>query len=129
MKNEYEKAGEFLETAIDFINFAIYRIERTKKTKFSLALLNGGDEEHLFEVVPNEDMIERNPKVLALAAGMTAKMLNYYHAGRGVSLFWSCHYGDTFLFSVDHNPGTEDWEFVSTEDLSYSVQKVKWKPE
>lgn len=39
MKNEYEKAGEFLETAIDFINFAIYRIERTKKTKFSVGLL------------------------------------------------------------------------------------------
>lgn len=126
MKNEYERANEFLETAIDFINFAIYRIERTKKTKFSVGLINACDWDHLFEVIPNEDIIERRPKVLALAAGITAKMLNYYHADRGVSLYWACFDGDTFLFSVDHNPGTED---VSTENLSYSVQKVKWKPE
>lgn len=129
MKNEYERAGEFLETAIDFINFAIYRIERTKKDKISIGLLNCGDWDYLFEVIPNEDIIERRPKVLALAAGITAKMLNYYHADRGVGLCWSCFDGDTFLFSVDQNLGTEDWEFVSTEKLTFSVQKVKSKPQ
>lgn len=121
MKNEYDNAGEFLETAIDFINFLIDRIEKTKKTKFSVGLVNSGI---LVEVIPGENIIEKRPKVLGLAAGITARMLNYYHAGSGVSLGWSGN-NDIFLFSVDHNSGTEESEFVSTENLSYSVQKSK----
>lgn len=128
MENGYEKTGEFLETAMDFINFAIYRIGK-KKNKFIMGFYNNGDKEHIFEITSDEDLIKRHPKVLRLAAAMTAKMIVHYQENRDFCLFWSCRNDNTFLFSVHPNPSKAQWEFATPENLSFSAQKVQWTRE